>query len=455
MVLGGGPAGVGAAYRAARAGHRVALLERAGRLGGASASLEVGGQRVDLGSHRLHPSIEPRILAELRALMGDDLQVRPRNGRIRLGGRWIAFPLRPLDLVRRMPPAMALGAVRDAMLAPARRARQDTFAEVLRAALGPTIADRFYLPYARKIWGVDPAALSGEQARRRVGTRSAAGLVRRALARGEEGKRTFLYPRGGYGQIVEALGAAARRAGARIELGAEVTGVALGPDGGRVTLAGGRAITARRVWSTIPVTALAAISDPPPPPAALAAAARLGYRSMLLVYLALDRPRYTAFDAHYLPAGATPVTRVSEPKNYRDGDDPPGTTVLCAEIPCDAGDALWRADDEALGAVAADALEGAGLPRPAPRAVEVVRLRHAYPILRAGYDELLAEVERWAAGQPALLTLGRQGLFVHDNLHHALAMAWAAAGCLGADGGFDEAAWAAARRRFAEHVVED
>jgi protoporphyrinogen oxidase len=455
VVLGGGPAGVGAAYRAARAGHRVALLERAAHLGGASASIDVGGQRVDLGSHRLHPSIEPRILADLRALMGDDLQVRPRNGRIRLGGRWIAFPLRPVDLVRRMPPAMALGAVRDALLAPARRPREDTFAEVVRAALGPTIAGRFYLPYARKIWGVDPAGLSGEQARRRVGTRSAAGLVRRALARGEEGKRTFLYPRGGYGQIVEALGTAARAAGARIELGAEVTRVELRADGARVTRAGGATTTARRVWSTIPVTALAAIADPPPPPAALAAAAGLGYRAMLLVYLVLDRPRYTPFDAHYLPAGATPVTRVSEPKNYRDGDDPPGTTVLCAEVPCEAGDVLWRAPDPVLGAVAADALEEAGLPRPMPSAVEVVRLRHAYPVLRAGYAERLAEVERWAAGRPALLTLGRQGLFVHDNLHHALAMAWAVADCLGPDRGFDEVAWAAARRGFAEHVVED
>ena len=455
MVLGGGPAGVGAAYRAARAGHRVMLLERATRLGGASASLSVGGQRVDLGSHRLHPSIEPRILDDLRALLGDELQVRPRNGRIRLGGRWIAFPLRPLDLVRRMPPAMALGAIRDALLAPTRHPRADTFSEVLRAALGPAIAERFYLPYARKIWGVDPAELSGEQARRRVGTRSAGGLARRVLARGAAGKRTFLYPRGGYGRIVEALGAAAGAAGARIELGADVTGVDLRPDGARVVVAGGREVTARRVWSTIPVTALAAICAPGPPPQALAAASRLTYRAMLLVYLVLERPRYTPFDAHYLPAGATPVTRVSEPKNYRDGDDPPSTTVLCAEIPCDAGDRLWECSDAALGRIVADALQEAGLARPAPAGVEVVRLRHAYPILRAGYEERLAAIDDWAAAQPALLTLGRQGLFVHDNLHHALAMAWAAVDCLGPDGRFDDAGWAAARRRFAAHVVED
>jgi len=87
--------------------------------------------------------------------------------------------------------------------------------------------------------------------------------------------------------------------------------------------------------------------------------------------------------------------------------------------------------------------------------VHVERLAHAYPVLRAGYADDLARLDAWAAAQPALLTLGRQGLFVHDNAHHALSMAWAAVDCLRPDGGFDEGAWAAARARFARHVVED
>jgi protoporphyrinogen oxidase len=455
-VLGAGPAGVGAAYRAARDGHRVTLVERADRVGGAAASHTVAGLRVDLGSHRLHPSVEPRILAELRALLGDDLQRRPRRGRIRLGDRWIAFPLRPLDLARRLPPAVAAGIVRDAALGARRPGpRADTFAEVLRAGLGPTICERFYFPYARKLWGADPAELSGDQARRRVAARSPGRLVGRALARGKAGRRFFLYPRRGYGQLWEALAAGAARAGAQVLLGADARRLELRPEGARATLADGRVIEARRAWSTLPVTTLAAMASPAPPPAALAAAAALRYRAMLLVYLVLPRPRYTPFDAHYLPGGGTPVTRVSEPRNYRDGDDPAGVTVLCAEIPCDADGALFAAPADELGRVAVAGLVGSGLPRPEVAGVEVVRLRHAYPVLRAGADAHLAALERWAAGQAALLTLGRQALFVHDNAHHALAMAWAAADCLRRDGSFDDAGWAAARRRFAAHVVED
>src|SRR5688572_17560148 len=106
-VLGAGPAGLGAAWWAARKGARVVVLERADVPGGATASFDVAGIRVDHGSHRLHPATDPVILAELRTLLGSELQERPRNGRIRLAGRWIGFPLRVGDLVRHLPPSFA------------------------------------------------------------------------------------------------------------------------------------------------------------------------------------------------------------------------------------------------------------------------------------------------------------------------------------------------------------
>ncbi|HWB71270.1 MAG TPA: FAD-dependent oxidoreductase [Egibacteraceae bacterium] len=454
VVLGAGPAGLGAAYRAARGDHRVVVLERAAGPGGAAASLEVGGIRVDLGSHRLHPSTDPAILADLRALLGDDLQRRPRRGRIRLAGRWIAFPLRPGDLARQLPPSLALAAAWDAATAWARRPGADTFAEVLRAGLGPTLCERFYFPYARKLWGLAPDELSGQQARRRVSADSPAKLLRRVLS-GAAGGGFFYYPRGGFGQISERLAQAAAAAGAQLRFGAAAERVALRPDGVVVTVAGGGSVAGRRLWSTIPLAALARMSEPAAPPDVLEAAGRLETRSLVLVYLVLPVGRYSPYDAHYLPAASTPVTRISEPTNYRDGDDPPGRTVLCAELPCRRDDDLWTADDPTLAAIVRATLRGHELPDVAPVEVAVRRLAQAYPVYRAGFEPAFATLDAWAHAQPALLTFGRQGLFVHDNSHHALAMAWAAAAALRPGGGFDDAAWAAARARFAAHVVED
>ena len=55
---------------------------------------------------------------------------------------------------------------------------------------------------------------------------------------------------------------------------------------------------------------------------------------------------------------------------------------------------------------------------------------------------------------PDILTYGRQGLFAHDNTHHALFMAYSAVDSL-RDGVFDRAKWRDYRRIFATHVVED
>lgn len=459
LVLGAGPAGVGAAYRAARAGHSVVVVERSGRVGGAAGSIEIGGMRVDLGSHRLHPSIDPAIVSDLRQLLGPELQKRTRNGRIRLAGRWLAFPLRTKDLLRRLPPSFALGATRDAATAWLRTPRSDSFAEVLRAGLGPTMSERFYFPYARKVWGLEPEQLSGEQARRRVSADSPLKVLQR-VARGSDrggarGASFFWYPRRGYGAISEALAGAAVDAGAQLRLAANAERIDLDHDRVKVTLSGGESYEARRVWSTIPLTVLAAIAEPSPPPEVLSAAASLRFRAMLLVYLVLARDRYTSFDAHYFPEAFTPVTRISEPKNYRDGDDPSGCTVLCAEIPCDPGDELWESGNDALGAIVEAALGDAGLPPVSPLEVKVVRLAHAYPVYSTGYAAAFEALDAWATAQPRLLTLGRQGLFAHDNAHHALAMAWAAADALGPGDAFDDEAWASARARFTHHVVED
>lgn len=464
VVLGAGPAGLTAAWRAARRGLDVVVLERADRVGGMAASLEVAGLRVDHGSHRLHPATDPELLADLRALLGDDLQTRPRHGRLRIGERWLGFPLRAGELATRLPRDLVVGALRDVALAPTRRRRDSpSYASVLRRGLGPTLYDAVYGPYAIKLWGLPGEAIDAEQARRRVSAdtpfKVAARVVRRGrTAAGSAQGAVFHYPRRGFGQIVEAVAAAAAAAGARIVTGAEVTGVDASPGGVRVTWDGG-AVAARQVFSTLPATTLGRVTRPAPSAHVVQEASGLQFRAMVLVYLVHEGGRWTEHDAHYLPGPQTPITRVSEPANYRtSADDPPDRTVLCVEIPCSAGDAVWSADDEALGELAREGLASVGLPpvrRPSVDGVTVRRLPHVYPVYARGYASRLAGLQSWADGLPNVVGFGRLGLFVHDNTHHAMRMAYDAVDCIGADGTWDSVAWGRAQDRFAAHVVED
>ena len=422
---------------------------------------------VDYGSHRFHPSCDPEVLRDLRALLGDDLVDRPRHGRIRLRGRWIHFPLRLLDVAVRLPPAFALGVVGDSLakLAGGRGAKAagETFASVLETGLGRTICRDFYFPYARKIWGVEPEALAVTQARRRVGANSLGKMARRLLGAvpgfRQPGAGRFFYPRQGYGQISRSLFAAAAAAGAHFEFNASVRTVERGTDVVRgVTYdqeGTTRSVEADYVWSTLPVTVLVRCLRPEAPRAVLDAARWTSYRAMILVYLVLEQDRFTEYDAHYFPEAEIRITRLSEPKNYS-GVGPPGRTVLCAELPCSTLDADWALSDDDLGRVVCEALERAGLPVRAPvKEVVTRRLPYAYPIYHQGYEEHFELLDRYVAGFGNLLTFGRQGLFAHDNTHHALFMAYAAVECLGADGGFDHGRWRRFRRVFETHVVED
>lgn len=460
VVLGGGPAGVGAALAlAARPGFEVELIEQRDRVGGNSGSFEHAGFRLDYGSHRLHHATEPAILAEIRELLGEDLLRRPRRGRIRLRDRWVRFPLAATDLLLRLDRPFAFAAARD-MVTRRREAEEGaSFASVLLSRLGPTIARHFYFPYARKLWGVEPSELSAIQAHKRVSGLSFAKLVRKILR--PAGGGTFFYPRHGFGQLSDAYAEAASRRGASLRLGTRVERLvrdANGPATWSVDVASGETsvrLPADHVLSTLPITWLARQIEPRAPSEILEAAAAIRFRSMVLVYLELDVDRFTETDAHYFPEENVRSTRISEPKNYSGAASPAGRTILCAELPCDFDDELWRLDDSALGEVVAEDLARVGLPLPRrPLSVLTRRLRHAYPIYFRGYEAPLARIECWIETLPSLTSFGRQGAFAHDNTHHALFMARCAVECLSADG-FDRAKWARYREIFATHVVED
>jgi protoporphyrinogen oxidase len=316
-----------------------------------------------------------------------------------------------------------------------------------------------YAPYAEKLWGLPGEQISADQATKRV-TADTPWKVAARMLRLDRSARTgqgqvFHYPRRGFGQIVEALAGAAVAAGATLRLGEAVTGLVHRDDGVSVLTASGP-VEAAHAFSTVPLPVLARLCDPAPSTAVLDDAARLTFRAMVLVYVVHEGGRWSPYDAHYLPGPETPLTRLSEPANYRvSADDPPARSVLCAELPCAVGDPVWSASDDELATIVDDAVAATGLPPINRSGVVVRRLPHVYPIYQPGYERHLAPLDSWVGELARVTTFGRLGLFAHDNTHHAIAMAYDAVDALRVDGSRDEGRWAAARRRFSDHVVED
>ena len=453
-VLGAGPAGLMAALKARENGHEVTIFEASDRVGGMAASFEVAGQRVDFGSHRLHPATDPSIMALIKSLLGDDLQTRERNGRIRLQGKWIGFPLRSFDMVRNLPFRFSSAVAFDTLVKPFRPKDGSDFDSEIRRRLGPTVAREFYGPYATKLYGVTPRSLTTELSDRRVSAGGPAQIIKNALRAARPNGRIFYYPRRGYGQISESLADAATDQGVKIKLNTAVDRVTVGGDGVQVA-AGDAMLNASSVLSSIPLPSLAQALSPVPPEEVLSAIKQQRTRGMLIAHLVVPRDRYTGFDAHYFPGLDLATARLSEAKNYRTGDDPPDLTVLCAELPCWVDDDLWKASPEAIGQTIEEDLTRAGLPTPNHVHIEVRRLRSVYPVYEHSTRTARTVIDDWLRHPGRVLSLGRQGLGVPDNLHHVLSMGEQAASKINKRGDIDAEAWRQSLTEFSAHVVQD
>jgi protoporphyrinogen oxidase len=446
-----------------------------------ASSFDIAGVRVDYGSHRLNPDMPGYVLADLRFLLGADLQTRYRAGRLLLGEKWITYPFKPRELARALPAVPMARAAFEAISTswrgkPKPGESPESYAELMRAGFGPTLYEQVYAPYARKLWGIDGELIDSEQARRKAGAPTALSALARAVRNVLSNESlAYLYPRRGFGQLCESMADAAVTAGARLRLGSAAERIEVGH--GEVSVRLGRSehhyaasersgwssdsfldsggwLRARHVFSTLPLPLLARMTTPGAPYEAVEASGDLKFRAIVLVYVVHKGGRWTRHDVHYIPGGRTPVSRISEPMNHRiNPEDPEDRDVVCFEMPCDIGDDIWNASDDELAELVRGCVRETGLPELNMDWVQVKRVRNVYPIYHRGYRSQLGVLEQWVEQLPHVTTFGRQGLFTPDNTHHSMVMGYEAADALGS-GDFDHEHWKQAKERFSNHIVE-
>ena len=94
VVIGGGPAGLTAAYRLAQAGDPVVVVEQDTVLGGISRTVERDGWRFDIGGHRFFTKVVPVEEFWHEILTDEDFLLRPRMSRIFYGGKYYDYPIK-------------------------------------------------------------------------------------------------------------------------------------------------------------------------------------------------------------------------------------------------------------------------------------------------------------------------------------------------------------------------
>src|SRR3954463_10858965 len=155
VVVGGGIAGLAAAYALARNDRRVTIVEAAPCVGGKLRTSEVDGIAVDEGAEQLLPRV-PEGVALVRAVgLGDDLVTPARSG----AGLIVRGRLQPLPAstvlgipasiasLRRVltAPELARAAV-DLVLPPSARESDVSVADLVGRRLGHAVVDRLVEP---------------------------------------------------------------------------------------------------------------------------------------------------------------------------------------------------------------------------------------------------------------------------------------------------------------------
>lgn len=432
VVLGGGIAGLAAAYYLGRAGHRVTVLERAPVTGGMCASFESHGFTLDHGPHKLY-SVIPGILSEIRRIMGDELLEHEKKNRIRLLGRYMNYPLSMKNLVPLLGPARTVelgvgyaGAVLRGLVDGAEASSYEAY---ILSRFGRGVYELVFEPLAWKVWG-DPKTLSADLAKARIPSGGATELILRLLKIRESTPDVdapfFYYPRRGFGAWPEKLAEEVRRQGGAVKTGVEIRG--LERRSGRVVgvdidRSGRRErVPCGLLVSSIPIQSLARLLHPEDE-TVQTEARRLRFRNLALVYLILDRARIMDDHWVFFPERRYPFNRVFEQKAMNEELGPPSKTALCCDLTCDEDDDTWKATDDELGKRSMSALVEAGLVRPEWLEVSFVRrFRDFYPVYSIDYRERLGGVyDRLRATENLILT-GRLGMFNYNNSDHCLDM---------------------------------
>jgi protoporphyrinogen oxidase len=456
VVLGAGPAGMAAAWRLSELGHPVTVLEKDSAVGGMGKTISVGRYAVDYGPHTFHirETEESRAIHEaIRPFFGPDPLILTRGTRVLLRGKEYVYPLEMLQVLTGVSPLLSARIVFDYLiasmksaLAPARN--EHSFEEWGVRNLGRTLYDLCFGIYSARVWGLPTSQISSKQAQR-VAKLNLKNIVLRTLGIKADPATYFtkyMYPRQGISVLFQSMAAEVKKRGNDLRLNAPA--VRLERDGDRIARViyeedgDEKSIDCAGVLSTLPLPQLVGMMTPALPQSIAGHAAKLRYRSLKLIYIALKRAQLTDYHWVYLLDEQYRVNRMSEQKNVSDAMVPADRTILCIELSCWRDEPVWTASAEEIYRIALHDLMkmGYGVREDEVEDYYVTEIATAYPVYELNFEDHLIPVLEGVHSVPNLLTLGRHGLFLNNSMDDNVLLGMKVGDRI-AERGFDSASW--------------
>lgn len=434
VILGAGLSGLAAAFKLSTEGARVICLERSLTAGGLARTINHNGFRFDLGGHRFKTD-NKAIECFVRQILNNDIRTVKRASKILLRGKYINYPLKPLNAIFSLGIVTASKILLDYTIERLRPHKETAHLNSLQDWVihnfGKTLYDIYFKEYSEKVWGLNGSEIDMLWIKQRIQGLSLGAAIKNALlpkinSNFQTLTSHFLYPTLGIGQIVERLEEKIKNSNGKVTTKTQikkimhqnnrVTGVLAKTDNSVVRFKSNNFI------SSIPLPALVQLFSPKPPQTVLDAAASLRYRDLIIVAIMIDRARVTDQTWIYLPEDNIPFARIHEPTNWSSSMAPEGQTLLVAEHFCFAGDSTWNADDQKIVKNTVTSLLSLGfIKRHEVIDSYVLRVPKAYPLFEIGYSTRTQIISNYLQQFTNLIPIGRSGLFRYYNMDDAIA----------------------------------
>jgi protoporphyrinogen oxidase len=430
VILGGGPAGLTAAYQLCHRGYKPVVFEKLDKVGGISRTEQFNGYYFDMGGHRFFTKSK-EVEKMWHEVLKDDFLLRPRLSRIYYNQKFFDYPLKPANALKGLGlwQSMLVGlSYFRWQLFPSKE--EDTFEQWVTNRFGSRLFNTFFKSYTEKVWGIPTSELSAEWAAQRIKGLSLKTAVLNMFITPKETIKTlieeFHYPKRGPGMMWNEVKHRVEDCGGSICLNHEV--VRILRDGNRIEKVviddqGEESEGAGSDFiSSLAITELIFRMDPPPPDIVVSAAKQLRHRDFLTVCLIVNRKDLFDDNWIYVHDPEVEVGRIQNYKNWSPFMVPEeNKSSLGLEYFCNEGDELWSMSDEKLVELGKAEIEKVGLAKSSEViGGSVFRVEKSYPVYDSNYSEHLSVIRAFVDDLENFQTIGRNGLHRYNNQDHAM-----------------------------------
>lgn len=446
VVIGGGPAGLTAGYLLAKAGKKVIVFEADDQVGGiAKTVVDPYGYRFDLGGHRFFTKNQ-EVNDLWLEIMGDEFLMRPRMSRIYWRNRYLDYPLKGTDVIKKLGPVEVMLCGLSYMWAAVKpKGREDNLEQWVSNRFGKRLYGHFFKSYTEKVWGVPATEVRAEWAAQRIKGLSFFSAAKAAFFGNKSNIKTlidkFQYPRFGPGQMWEKMTSRIEEMGGEVRMQTPITKIEIDPATNRVIAVHtpDEVIEPKDVVSSLPLRDTVKMASPAAPEKVRNAGQTLRYRDFLTVALVIDGEDPFPDNWIYIHEPGVEVGRIQNFRSWSPWMVPdPDTACVGLEYFCFQGDHLWNMKDEDLVKLATKELEQLGLVKAEKvKRGYAVRVPLAYPMYDESYAEQVATIREWLDPIEGLVQVGRNGLHRYNNSDHSMLSAMRAVDNLIAGGDHD------------------